>query len=111
MINFFSKSRILSEYRTFRPICLKKHNVDPKVAETAAAALRSVNVTEAEFKAAKKALSLEIGESAINPVSLACEIGVSGLLRSGHPLTDADKLDLVAQATLADVQVCFYEGF
>ena len=36
---------------------------------------------------------------------LVAEVGVSSLLRSGKPLSDADKLELVAQATLADVQV------
>jgi ubiquinol-cytochrome c reductase core subunit 2 len=75
-----------------------------KVVETAAAALRSANVTEAELKAAKKALSLEVGESSIQVSDLVREVGVSALLRSGHPLSDMDKQDLVAQATLADVQ-------
>jgi len=75
-----------------------------KVVETVAAALRSVNVTEDSLKAAKKSLALEIGEAALQVSDLVTEIGVSSLLRSGKPLSDSDKLELVAQATLADVQ-------
>ena len=36
-----------------------------KVVETVAASLRSINVSEAELKAAKKAMAVEIGESSI----------------------------------------------
>jgi len=76
-----------------------------KVVEAVAAALRSASVTEAELKAAKKALAVDISESNINALDLAVDIGVSGIIRSGHPLSSIDKLDLIAQASLADVQV------
>ncbi len=36
-----------------------------KVVETVAATLRSINVSEADLKAAKKALAVEIGEASI----------------------------------------------
>jgi len=75
-----------------------------KVVEAVAAALRSASVTEAELKAAKKALAVDISESNINALDLAVDIGVSGIIRSGHPLSSIDKLDLIAQASLADVQ-------
>ena len=78
-----------------------------QVVEAVAAALRSSSVSEAELKAAKKALAMEISESNLSALDLAVDVGISGILRSGHPLSGLDKLDLVAQATLADVQVIF----
>lgn len=75
-----------------------------KVVETVAAALRSATVSEGELNAAKKALTLELNEENLKFSSLVEDIGTTGLLRGGHPLTDSEKLDLVAQATLADVQ-------
>ena len=62
-------------------------------------------MTEAELKAAKKALAIDVGESNLSALDLAVDVGVSGIIRSGHPLSGLDKLDLIAQATLADVQV------
>jgi len=38
------------------------------------------------------------------PSNIIEDIGASSLLRKGAPLTDQDKIDLVNQATLADVQ-------
>jgi len=76
-----------------------------QVVEAVAAALRSVSVTEADLKAAKKALAIDVGESNLSALDLAVDVGVSGIIRSGNPLSGFDKLDLVAQASLADVQV------
>ncbi len=57
------------------------------------------------MKAAKKAMLVEIGEASVSASGLVGDVGISALLRSGHPLSDVEKHDLVAQATLADVQV------
>ncbi len=43
--------------------------------------------------------------SEIQVSELVSDVGISALLRSGHPLSNLDKQELVAQATLADVQV------
>ena len=45
-----------------------------KVVETVAATLRSINVSEAELKAAKKALAVEIGEASIQVLIFYVEI-------------------------------------
>jgi hypothetical protein len=62
-------------------------------------------VSEADLKAAKKAMLVEIGEASVSASGLVGDVGISALLRSGHPLSDVEKHDLVVQATLADVQV------
>lgn len=75
-----------------------------KVLETTISTLRTLNITDAQVKAAKSALLLEVLETPLKPTRVLEDIGTSSLLRRGAPLSDQDKLDLVNQATSADVQ-------
>lgn len=68
-----------------------------EVVSKVAAALRSCNVTDAELKAAKKAVSIEIAEGLLNPARKAEILATTGLSVEGL-------LDSISQITVADVQ-------
>jgi len=69
-----------------------------------AAALRSANVTDAELKAAKKAISIEITDTHLNPNTKG-EL-LAAYASSGFEGLTSEKavLDIIAQITVADVQ-------
>lgn len=75
-----------------------------EVVSKVAAALRSVSVTDAEVKAAKKALSIELTETMLNQ-NMRSEI-VAACATHGFLdfMTEKGLLDAVSQATVADVQ-------
>ena len=70
-----------------------------------AAVLRSVNVTDAEVKAAKKAFSHEVTEQMLNPNFKAETLARHAAYGLSDIMTAQSLLDAVAVATVADVQV------
>ena len=71
-----------------------------------AAALRSANVTDAELKAAKKAVAIEITDTHINPYAKAELLSYSAMYGYEGLMSEKALLDGISQLTVADVQVC-----
>jgi len=69
-----------------------------------AAALRSANVTDAELKAAKKAVAIEITDTHINPYAKAELLSYSAMYGYEGLMSEKALLDGISQLTVADVQ-------
>ena len=74
-----------------------------KALEAAVAALRSINVSEAELANAKKSLKLILSEESLSPSSCIETMATNASL--GAVLTPAQMVDLFEKASLSDVQV------
>ena len=70
-----------------------------------AAALRSANVTDAELKAAKKAVAIEITDSHFNPYTKAELLASCAMHGFEGLMSEKALLDAISQITVADVQV------
>lgn len=75
-----------------------------QVVSKVAAALRSVSVTDAEVKAAQKALTLELSEKMMNSGEKAEILAACAMYGYTDLMSEKALLDAVAQATVADVQ-------
>ena len=78
-----------------------------QIVSKVAAALRSVSVTDAEVKAAKKALTLELTEKLLNSGERAELLAQCALYGYEDFMSEKVMHDAVAQATVADVQVWY----
>jgi len=68
------------------------------------AALRSANVTDAELKAAKKAVAIEITDSHLNPYTKAELLASCAMHGFEDLMSEKALLDAISQITVADVQ-------
>lgn len=75
-----------------------------EVVSKVAAALRSVNVTEAEVKSAKKALSVEITDNFLNPNCIAETLAASASFGFADFMSEKGVLDALSLVTVGDVQ-------
>ena len=69
------------------------------------AALRSVNISEAELANAKKSLKLILSEESLSPSSCIETMATNLSLGAKDVLTPAQMVSLFESATLSDVQV------
>lgn len=72
------------------------------IPKAAVAALRSINVSEAELANAKKSLKLILSEESLSPSSCIETMATNASL--GAVLTPAQMVDLFEKASLSDVQ-------
>jgi predicted Zn-dependent peptidase len=75
-----------------------------EVVSKVASTLRSANVTDTELKAAKKAFSIEITETHLNPYMKGELLAAYALSGSGGIMSEKALLDSISQITVADVQ-------
>ncbi len=66
-------------------------------------ALKNLTVTDEEFKAAKKALKVDIAEQSLNPTAVVEAMGAHALIVGDSETTSTDTL--IEMVSLADVNV------